>query len=386
MEELMIKGFILFEDGRIPFVEQNYKMELFSDNHLLKEFSKQYNLKTDYILKGLCFIDGSISQEAVFLVEYSMGSTCYLRCYTVYMFDTGNSYDSIGFQSLFLDDIFRYRYEYLDNVRNGVNLALETMDIKKVPFFMKGRRYNMTFRIGYDSRKGLLEDYNRQGEFLITLYSNDIQECNDLSMVLHRLSLFMTSYAEVPFKRIGLYKNGLLSGWFYSPLVSEEIVSSYDVFFRDLDVMQYVPKILNNLAKDIGNEIKDSVPLGFLGTDESMFSSHRFMEQMIAFEYLFDKLDHKKAQNRSFPLKKELKYMFDTFPSLLEATGISSDEISEEIKEIRHKIAHGYVYYYDFKNNTDKMKKIILMDNLLKKMSLLYMGFNLQEIQDFPMI
>ena len=58
----MIKGFILFEDGRIPFVEQNYKMELFSDNHLLKEFSKQYNLKTDYILKGLCFIDGSISQ------------------------------------------------------------------------------------------------------------------------------------------------------------------------------------------------------------------------------------------------------------------------------------------------------------------------------------
>ena len=150
--------------------------------------------------------------------------------------------------------------------------------------------------------------------------------------------------------------------------------------------MKYVPKILNNLAKDIGNEIKDSVPLGFLGTDESMFSSHRFMEQMIAFEYLFDKLDHKKAQNRSFPLKKELKYMFDTFPSLLEATGISSDEISEEIKEIRHKIAHGYVYYYDFKNNTDKMKKIILMDNLLKKMSLLYMGFNLQEIQDFPMI
>ena len=382
----MIKGFILFEDGRIPFVEENYKMELFSDDNLVEQFSKHYNFKSDYVLKGLCFIDGSISQEAVFLVEYSMGSTCYLRCYTMYMFNTDNGYDSIGFQSLFLDDIFRYRYEYLNKVSKGINLSLKSLDVHKVTFSMNGRRYELIFRIGYDSRKGLLEDYNKHGECLISLYTDEIQECNDLSIVLHRLAMFMTSYAEVPFKSIGLYKNGLIVGWFYSPLVSKETTSSYDVFFRDLDVMRYVPKIIDNLAKDIGNEIKDSIPLGFLGTEESMFSSHRFMEQMIAFEYLFDKLEHKKAQSTSFPLKKELKYMFDQFPELLFKTGISSDGISEEIKEIRRKIAHGYVYYYDFKNDTDKMRKIIFMDNLLKKMSLLYMGFNIQEIQDFPMI
>ena len=38
-----------------------------------------------------------------------------------------------------------------------------------------------------------------------------------------------------------------------------------------------------------------------------MFTPQRFVEQIVAFEYLFDKLEHKKAQNLQFPLKKELE-------------------------------------------------------------------------------
>lgn len=50
--------------------------------------------------------------------------------------------------------------------------------------------------------------------------------------------------------------------------------------------------------------------------------------------------------------------MFDEFSQLLIKSEISSDEISEEIKELRRNISHGYVYYYDFKNN-QRIKHLI---------------------------
>lgn len=50
-----------------------------------------------------------------------MGSTCYLRCYIINMFDRDENYDTIGVQSSFLDDVFRYQYNYIDMVRQGIN-------------------------------------------------------------------------------------------------------------------------------------------------------------------------------------------------------------------------------------------------------------------------
>lgn len=41
----MLKGFIFFGEGKIPFVVENYRMELFADDDLLKEFTKEYNFK-----------------------------------------------------------------------------------------------------------------------------------------------------------------------------------------------------------------------------------------------------------------------------------------------------------------------------------------------------
>ncbi len=383
--DLVVKGFVFFKEGKIPFVIENYRMELFTDDHLLNDFSKEYNFKTNYILQGQYFGNGIQGQKATFLVESSMGSTCYLRCYIINMLMKEDEYDTIGLQSPFLDNVFRYKYNYLDIVRAGANLAVEPKDVYKVPFSMNSRQYELTFRIGHDNRIGLLEDFDRKGELLLPLQTDDIQECYDISVVLYRLAMFMISHAEVPFKRITLYKKGLIAGWFYCPLVSEEAMSGNDVLFHELDIMKYVPKILNNIALDSGNKITQSIPLGHLGNFDSMFSPQRFVEQVMAFEYLFDKLDHKKAQNSKFTLKNELASMLKEFPQLLSRSKLSSDKVSEQIKEIRRTITHGYAYYYDFKNDSNTQYLIILLDKLIRNMSLLWIGFTKDEIAEYPL-
>lgn len=71
----MVKGFIFFRTGKIPFVIENYRMDLFTDDSLLEIFCKEYNFKENYILQGLCFDIGPHGRKATFLVENSMGST-----------------------------------------------------------------------------------------------------------------------------------------------------------------------------------------------------------------------------------------------------------------------------------------------------------------------
>lgn len=380
----MVKGFVFFRDGKIPFVIEDCRMELFTDDSLLGDFAKEYNFKKNYILQGQCLANGFQGQKAAFLVEQSMGNTCYLRCYIINMLTVEDDYDTIGFQSPFLDDVFRYKYNYLDMVRAGTNLAVEPKDVYKTQFAINDRQYELAFRIGHDNRLGLLEDFDKKGELLVPLKTVEIQECYDISMILYRLAMFMTSHSEVPFKQITLYKDGRLVGWFYCPFVSKEASSGSDVIFYELDVMRYVPKILNNIALDSGNKITQSIPLGHLGNFDSLFSPQRFVEQVTAFEYLFDKLDHKRAQDKGFPLKKELECMFNAFPKLLSASKLSSDKASEKIKEIRRTITHGYAYYYDFKNDSNIQYLILLLDKLIRNMSLLWIGFPEKDIVEFP--
>lgn len=80
MGDMMVKGFIFFKERKIPFVIENYLMELFTDGSLLDDFCKEYNYKENYILHGQCFDIGIRERKATFLVESSMGGTCYLRC------------------------------------------------------------------------------------------------------------------------------------------------------------------------------------------------------------------------------------------------------------------------------------------------------------------
>lgn len=201
---MMVKGFIFFRDGKIPFVIENYRMELFTDDSLLDDFCKEYNFKENYILHGQCFDIGIRGRKATFLVENSMGSTCYLRCYIINMFDKDEEYDSIGLQSPSLDEVFRYEYEYIDMVRAGINLAVEPKVVYKVPFGMNDQKYELEFRIGHDNRLGLLEDLDRKGELILPLHTNEIQECYDITNVLYRLAICVKQMAVSSnlFKRI----------------------------------------------------------------------------------------------------------------------------------------------------------------------------------------
>lgn len=198
---MMVKGFIFFRDGKIPFVIENYRMELFTDDSLLDDFCKEYNFKENYILHGQCFDIGIRGRKATFLVENSIGSTCYLRCYTINMFDKDEEYDSIGLQSPSLDEVFRCEYEYIDMVRAGINLAIEPKVVYKVPFGMNDQKYELEFRIGHDNRLGLLEDLDRKCELILPLHTNEIQECYDITNVLHRLATYapmITKKAVIP--------------------------------------------------------------------------------------------------------------------------------------------------------------------------------------------
>ncbi len=382
----MVKGFIFFRKGKIPFVMENYRMELFTDDELLTDFTKEYNFREDYILEGEYFANDFQGQKSTFLVERSMGSVCYLRCYMINMLTVQDGYDTIGLQSFFLDDIFRYKYNYIDMVRGGINLAVEPKDVYKIPFSMDNSQYELSFRIGNDNRLGLLEDFDKKGELLIPLYTNEIQECYNISMILYRLAMFMTSEAEVPFKQITLYKNGEKVGWFYCSLVSEDAISVHDISYCEFDVLKYIPKILNNIALDSGNKITRSIPLGHLGNTDTLFSPQRFMEQVMAFEYLFDKLEHQKAKNSRFSLKEELIYSFNLFPELLKNERLLVEDISDKIKEIRRTIAHGYMYYYDFKNNIEAKRLMLLLDRLIRNMSLFWIGFSKEDISDYGII
>ena len=103
----------------------------------------------------------------------------------------------------------------------------------------------------------------------------------------------------------------------------------------------------------------------------------------MSFEYLFDKIDHNKAQNKSFSLKMELSSMFTEYPELLNNTSWNPDSASEKIKEIRRKISHRYEYYYDFENDRDIQILMLLLDKLIKCMSLRWSGFTKDEIIDY---
>ena len=379
----MIKGFINYKDGKIPFIINNFCMELFTDDSLLSDFFREHNHKKDYVLKGQCFRNGRHGVDATFFVEYSMGATCYLRCYIIFTLGVSEEYDTIGFQSLFLDDIFRYKYEYLSLVKEGHNLAVKPEVILTIPFSMNTSQYDLTYQIGHDNGLGLLEDFEKQGEALVKVNTTNIRECNNLTIVLHRLAMFMSSYANAPFKKITLYKNGIYSGSFFCPFISEEAVSCQDIRFFEFDTKKFLPRILSNIALDSGNRISQSVPLGHLGDSDSHFAPQRFIQHVMAFEYLYEKLEPAKAKNtRQFPLKVQLAEMFDKYPETL-FPNADSTEVSEEIKKTRVDITHGYAYYYDFKNDRSMMQKILMLDSLIQKMSLQLMGFSKEEIDDF---
>lgn len=336
-------------------------------------------------MKGEFNSSGLAERNVTFIIERSIGPTCYVKGYFASLTKLNEEFDTIGFQSAFLDDIFRYKYVFLDEARSDTNLSKETKIIYNFPFTMNGEKYDMEYVIGKKSEYGLLESFDKKGEIYIKLKKvNGLNECIDLATVFYRLAMFMTFDPYVPFKVITLYKGKHNVGWFYSPFVDGDAVSVMDFHFHDLNVNKYIPKILNNIAQDPGNIVTKSIPLTHLKPFKEMYSPNHLVEQVTAFEYLFYKLEPEKSKDRGFPLKKELEYSFNMFPEIL-GNRIPADKAGEIIKKIRVDIVHGYASYYDFKGTHNEFF-IIIMDELIKRMSLKLIGFSNEEIKELSFL
>ena len=379
---VIVKGFINYHNKEIPFVIENEFMNFFaSDKSSLYEFINKYRFQNNFILDGKICGSYFSSRVAKFLIESIIGEFCTLKAYCFFMqSDSGESYNKIGFQSPFLDDFFRYRYVLLTNAREGTNLLSSSKNIYNIPFKMNCQDYELVYRIGYNNELGLMEDYDRKGEAIFGLKGSDIEECYSLAITLHRLSIFMTSRSDVCFTKISLYNGITKVGEFYCPFVLRNAKSYDAISYFQFDVMKYIPNILNNIALDISNNLTKSIPLGHIGNNESTYSPQRFIEQVIAFEYLFDKLEP--GRNNEYLIDK-LKEMIEKFPKIIDVKTFNVDKISNDIKELRREITHGYTYYYDFKDDAYRQYLMNLLDKLIKNMSLLYIGFTPEEISDF---
>lgn len=168
---------------------------------------------------------------------------------------------------------------------------------------------------------------------------------------------------------------------YWAVLKSLQRQINYDT--KDFNVMKYVPKIIENLAKELGNRITESVTLGHIENYESMFTPQRFIEQIMAFEYLFEKLEPEKAEQRNFHLIDELELMLGVFPDVIAGVRKSTRKIADEIKNLRVDIVHGHAYYYDFANDHNIQYYMLMLDKLIERMNLKLVGFNDEEIKTF---
>lgn len=382
----MFKGVIDYQNRKIPFIIDNYQMNLFSEKELLTLFVKEYNFKTNYTLIGQCFDAGNIPRDITLLVERSMGTTCHLTCFIINNLDSHKKIDSISFESKVLDSIFRFKYHYLDLSRAGVNLAAEQKEIYSIPFNICGCTYELKYLVGENFRMGLLESFKMCGKTSICLQTAQIEECYRITLLMNRFSKFITSSADVSFERIKLFENGFLVAHFYCKYVSKNSAVDLDVMFCEFPVEKYTAEILDNLALELDSKITKSIPLGHLTNHGNHYTPQRFIEQITAFEYLFEKLEPQKAKDKNFSLKVELKLMFDAFPEILNSNRINSDEIANRIKELRVNIVHGYAYYYDFSIDTNIQFCIIKIADLIQRMSLKLIGFDNSEIDEFRKI
>lgn len=376
---MIIKGFVNYNSEKIPFVLVDYKMELFGEDELINAFIKEHNFKNNCILAGQHYRMGTTPENITLLVDRFMGSTCYVTCYILERMRHDTGFDCINFQSRSLDSIFKYKYNYIDLSRAGVNLSNGEYEVYKIPFTLENQTYDLSYKIGQQTKLGLLEDFSAWGVSSIPLKCSDIHECYKIAILLDRFSKFLINHSYTPFKKIILSKGGFPVGWFYYNNLSDDPYGDYDGIFQDYDVEKYSPKILDNIGANPKDKIVTSIPLGHLSNHENLFAPQRFMEQVMAFEYLYHKLYPSK--NNAYLINK-LVEMFDEFPKILDGK-TTSHSIAEEIKELRRRITHGYEYYYTFENDTKAMYNICKLDTLIKLMSLKVIGFNSQEIDDY---
>lgn len=379
----MVKGLIDYNGGKIPFVIQNYEMTLFAEEDLVTKFSQEYNHQENYLLAGQYYAMGNVASGITLMVESSIGNTCYLKYFILYKFYTDEKPDAIRIESNALDGIFQYKHKYIDLARDGVNLSAELTNVYSIPFKMQDLSYQLCYSVGQDQRKGLADNFRMTGKIFVNLNMEDLSECVRIVTLLKRFAMFMTSNPDIDFSRITLMSSKRPIGFIYCKDVSEKTATGYDTLFYEFPVMKYVPKILDNLALELEDKITESIPLGHVENFESSYTPQRFLELINSFEYLFEKLEPQKSKDRRFTLQMELEFMFNSFLNILDYSQLDARELSSSIKSLRVDIVHGKAYYYNFKNNQNIKHSILLLADLVQRMSLKHIQFSDKEISEF---
>lgn len=150
---------------------------------------------------------------------------------------------------------------------------------------------------------------------------------------------------------------------------------------RDMTLSQ-LEHIKDEVIRFIGS-ILNGMKNYYVENYESMFTPQRFIEQIMAFEYLFEKLEPEKAEQRNFHLIDELELMLGVFPDVIAGVRKSTRKIADEIKNLRVDIVHGHAYYYDFANDHNIQYYMLMLDKLIERMNLKLVGFNDEEIKPF---
>lgn len=379
----MIYGFIVFNNNDIPFVMDDYKLELFGNDDHITDFCKSHNHQQNYILYGKRYNDGIIPYYFEAVVAYSIGTTCYLSCYSIGSIGEKKNVNQIRYKSDELDCILKNQYNYLDFVRNDVNLSKEQKEVYHFTFALKNHDYEAVYRIGRDSNLGLLSSSRDSGELVITPCPDDLIGCLELSKLIQRMMIFIAGTSKVFFSSIEAYDSVVPAFAFYYEAVSDRGCYDSAVRYYQFDVDKFLPPILQNLALDPGDTITKSIPLGHIFGEMIPCTPHRFIEQVFSFEYLFEKLEPSIAKKQELHLKGELEMMFERFPSILANGTMSNDTVSERIKNLRRELTHGKKYHYDFGMNRDIQLLTIYLDKLILKMSLLLIGFSDDEMVDY---
>lgn len=379
----MHKGFIDYRNTKIPFVIDDFKLELFSQDDILDTFMQEYRTSKNFLLTGECILFGKSARKIILLVEDFSAYLFNLSCYIIHRFERAEAYDEICFRSQVLDSIFQYKYHYLDLCRAGSNLNSSENIVYAVPFDINTDKHTLTYKIGSTHILGMLEKFDNVGKTSITLSQSDIYECRQLVLLMERLSSFLTSCPRITFNHISLFNKGFPEATFYCKQVCDDAFLDFDIIFYQFSVDTYIPRILQHLAAENDTKITKSIPLGHLGEYNSPFTPQRFIEQVIAFEYLFEKLENKKAKDKKVHLKDELKFMIDEFPQIVDGTHHTSDSLADSIKELRRTITHGYEYFYTFAHDDEKKLLVIKLAKLIRCMSLRLMGFSNDEIKNY---
>lgn len=377
---MVFNGFIHYKNSKIPFVINKFQMDLFSDKSALAEFMKEYSFKSQYILKGERFINGTYSTEILMLVDHSVGSQCFLSFYIIANTQEKLEYDTLNFQSTILDNVFQYKYKFIELSKSGENLSSSQKEIYKIPFNLRNCQYDMSFKIGQKINLGLLEDFSRHGELSIKTKEISISECAEIIILTERFLKFLTRYSNITFEKIYLTRKGINVANLYCPFIGKNDYD-FDIAYQNFNIAFYGTKLLNNLGLELTNSIENSIPLGHIGDYKSSFLPQRFIQQIMSFEYIFEKINPK--SNKC--LQKKLEESFSEF---LYVISINADKnnlksLTTNMKKLRVDITHGYRYFYDF-DFADKTKLYFsYLDYLIECMSLKYLGFSKDEIEMF---